>query len=215
MKYLSYLFLILIFSFSNLQAQYTDSLWQVQNQTTSIYSIPAFNNSFINAIQPYITQSSENIYTSSWPTANIMQVNYTLPSNLYTWPSLKFNTVHWDGDTTNNFVRNIKGAQVKHNIAKGYSVDMSQKFQRTVTFEIQCDESILFLGTLTDIQGKESNAVEARITVNATTGGADITNESKWQKITMTWDASIVSSGDYGSMQDGWSETWWGRKNTG
>jgi hypothetical protein len=212
--FISLLLVFLIFSI-NTQAQYNDSLWQVENNTTMVRSMAIFDSQYASDIKPYITQSAENTFTLNWENDSVYGITYTKAAGEINWAAIQFNTTHWEGDTTNNFTKNTDGENIKHNVAHGYSVNISQKEKRQVTFQIQTSHDITFLGTLKDIQGKVGNAVEAKVTVQATTGGTDISDDSKWQTVTMAWDESANIEGDYGSIIDGWSETWWGRSNNG
>jgi hypothetical protein len=204
----------MLFYVQMMYSQYTDSLWQVRNQTSSVYSLPLFDSVFIDSIAEYVKQSEDSAYLYSF-LDNMMFVDFVKPSDYSAWPSLDFYSLVWHGDTTNVFTKNVLGEPVESLVAQGYSVNFSSQEQRIVTFEIQTKQSLNCFGTLVDIQGKISNSVEAKVFVNATTGGIDVADESKWEKITMAWTPSIPSSGDYGVMKDEWSTSWWRRSNNG
>jgi hypothetical protein len=195
-------------------SQYTDSLWQVRNETSTVYSLPLFDSVFVDSIPKYVEQSEDSAYQFSFQ-ENMMFVDYIKPSDYTAWPSLDFYSFVWQGDSTNFFTKNLNGEPIESAVAYGYSLNFSSQEQRVVTFEIQTEQSLNCFGTLVDLQGKISNSVEAKVFVNATTGGIDVSDESKWETITMAWTPSISSSGDYGVMKDEWSTKWWGRNNDG
>src|SRR5690606_20091798 len=136
MKYL-YSVCFLISSIIGANAQYVDSIWKVNHETQNIYSIPLFDSFFIHDTKPYLSQSEEEAYTYTWQEDSILEIIYTKPADNSLWPSLQFNTVRWEGDTSNRFMYNTNGNPVNHSTAYGYHVDMSKETQRMVQFEIQ------------------------------------------------------------------------------
>lgn len=194
-----------------LHAQYVDSIWQVQNNTHNYLTFSFADNSYFEDISPLISQSSHAAYTYS-VTQDLVTVSYTKPATSQ-WASLEFYTLMWNGDTTNVFTKNIAGKSINHSVAEGVSVSMKQKLQRTAHFEIQAAESFSLLGALVDIQGKISS--ETFISISATPEGIDISDESKWTSITMSWSADIPSSGGHGTLIDERATSWWGRSNMG
>ncbi len=212
MKYV-YSVCILLWSVLTVNAQYVDSIWEVHHTTTAIYSIPLFNNAHIHATQQNISQSTENAYTYSWVDDSVLEVIYTKPDDNSLWPALQFNTIHWEGDTSNRFIHDIYGNAVNHATASGYHVNMSKNTQRMVQFEIQCAEQIFILGALVDIEGKKSS--ETIVSIPATNGSVNISDDSKWQTITLAWDPEIKANGEWGNMHDNVSSSWWNRSNVG
>ncbi|MFO7869035.1 MAG: T9SS type A sorting domain-containing protein [Bacteroidales bacterium] len=215
MKKLYILCVGMLFSFQYTFSQYVDSLWNVDDKTKMVYSLPLFDSLFVDSLESYLHQSDDSSYVLNWPSSDILQVEYTKPSDLSLWPSLEFLTCVAKGETGNKFTKNLQGESVSYDYLSGYSVNMTRDMQRKITFEIQTESSVNCLAALVDIQGKKANAVEAKVLVNATIGGVDTADESKWQTISMVWSPHIQSSGNYGIMRDELSEYWWERTTEG
>lgn len=121
------------------------------------------------------------------------------------WDFIRYSFLNWQGSAGFYFMYDINGDPQDHKTAYGYVVDFSNSENRYLTFEVQADSEVHLLANLLDIVGRSSNTISPSITIEATVGGVDTTNNSKWKTITMAWTIDANADSYVTEISDTWS----------
>lgn len=208
------LFILFTAICSNTIAQFNPSFWQVQNETIKVISLSGLtpNNGYDSNQMMYYGLYSQ--YTHSW-IGDISHINFENKQSPNQWDEINYYTIAWKGNTGNKFMTNTVGLPQAHDFVTGYTLDFRDPSNAYISFEIQVSTNINLHADLLDINGKRVNEDSPKLTVSPTVGGVDISDNSKWQTITLAWNGDVTADASVNTFIDKHTPQWWKVDNNG
>lgn len=182
------------------------SQFQVDNQTVLINSIPNILDDQ-SAVPVIIDSGYGDEYSYTINNENLL-VDFTNTQSPNNWSALSFFFNTWEGDYSNYFMYDANGNAQAHLTAQGYTLDFTDPANRYITFDIQTDQLINLWFNLYDLTGRTSNIESIQIEIPATTGGVNVTDETKWQTVKIAWTEDESTDAYITQIVDGYSYMW-------
>lgn len=203
----------LLISFG-VSAQYVDANWQVLDNTTSVTGMKGLvpSNGYDGLVSGTLTYAGAP-YVIAWE-GDVLAVTFTNPAGA-NWADFGFITTPWTGGTGKYFTTTTDGTAQASDIAQGFSIDMTDDANKTLSFKVQADAPVNIRVDLGDIQGKLSNGASPKADFAATVGGVNTSEATKWTPLTFSWAGDLTAFANATKITDMYSGAWWGVDNTG